>query len=1340
MRRLIKIALAVGGLVVGMLLLCLVLVVGGANTGMGRRWIEHAASHLSDGKVVIADLSGRFPDRLRVARIAVGDASGSWLTIDQAQLDWSPVRLIGGELKVETLTAAHVAVARLPENSTSEPGGAASTNQNLPVAISVDAFNVERLDLAAPVAGVAATLRIAGNLQLASLTQGHIALDGERLDSPGSYKLNGAVAAKDIAAQIAIAEPAHGLVSGFAGLPDLGAINVSASLGGARDAAAAEFRVSAGLLKANGHGHIDLTGQALDIDVAATAPQMAPRPGLGWQSAKLDAHVHGPIAGPSATGHVDIEQLTASGGSVDQLVADIEGTNGAVGLTASATSLYIPGPSPDLFAAAPIQLHAQVNTMRRSMNFTLSHPLLSASGDIDAAEKPAGSITVTVPSLASFAAMAGTELQGHATVTAKFARQDDATVVDADGTVGITGGLPVVVGLVGDNATVALSGSLHGRDLTLGNLAIGGKALSISAKGAETAGIVDLDWHAGLSDLSIIAANIAGTLAAEGHVGGPQQDLTATAQLKGDLATARLPKESFAASLSAQGLPGSPSGKIEAEGRFAGSPLQLAAAMNRQSDGRLALSLERLQWKSASGTGKLSLAPGATVPLGQLRLRVAQLSDLTPLTGLAISGSIDIALDTIEQQGKPQVRLRATAQRLAYETGGVDQLTLDAQVNDPTTRPVLAATIATDGIRQGAISGSARVAANGPLDALGLRLSSDLRTPQGPAALSATATASLAQHNLQLSALNASYSGETLRLLAPMRVDFANGVAIDNLRLGIGGATIAVAGRITPTLGLKLAVNNVTPALAKPFVPDLNAAGTLALNGDLHGALAAPEGMLRLTGHGLKATTGSIGSFPAADIDATATLARDAAQLEAHVTAGTSVRITLTGTAPLQPSRPFALRLNGNADLAMLDPLLTANGRAARGQTTIELALGGTLSAPQATGTVRLANGSVQDYVQGTHITDLNGVIQAEGNSLRIAQLTGKAGSGTLSVAGTIGAFQPNLPVSLTVTAHNAELLASDLLNATTDVDLNLKGELTGNLVASGEIRVAKANINIPDSLPQSVAVLNVRKIGEKPAPPSKPGPSVGLALSVDAPEQIFVRGRGLDAEMGGKLKIGGTTAAPTIDGGFDLRHGIFSLAGQTLNFTSGKVGFGGTGLAGKLDPSLDFVAQSATSSLTATLTVTGYADAPKLKLSSSPDLPQDQILGQLLFGQSTQQLSPFQLAAIAQAAASFGGVGGGGDPLAAVRGGLGLDRLSVNAASGSNAGATVEAGKYVANGVYVGAKQGTSGGSQAQVQIDLTKHFKVQTTLGTGGTPATGITPENDPGSSLGVTYGFDY
>jgi translocation and assembly module TamB len=307
---------------------------------------------------------------------------------------------------------------------------------------------------------------------------------------------------------------------------------------------------------------------------------------------------------------------------------------------------------------------------------------------------------------------------------------------------------------------------------------------------------------------------------------------------------------------------------------------------------------------------------------------------------------------------------------------------------------------------------------------------------------------------------------------------------------------------------------------------------------------------------------------------------------------------------------------------------------------------------------------------------------------------------------------------------------------------VKINGQATGELDLSGHIDVARADINIPESLPQKVAVLEVRRPGQAPPQPTAPMLVLGLDLTVTAPQQIFVRGHGVDAELGGSLQVKGTSAAPQISGGFDLRRGTFSLAGQTLNFTRGRVTFDGTSPGGTLDPALSLVAESSTSSLTATLMVTGYADAPKIRLSSTPELPQDEILAQLLFGQSVKQLSPLQVAQIAQTLASLSGVGGGTDPLAMVRKGLGLDRLSVGAGSGSTTGATVEAGKYLANGIYLGAKQGTAGGTQGQVQIDLTKNLKLQTTLGTGGgsVPATGATPDNDPGSSIGLSYQFEY
>jgi translocation and assembly module TamB len=134
-------------------------------------------------------------------------------------------------------------------------------------------------------------------------------------------------------------------------------------------------------------------------------------------------------------------------------------------------------------------------------------------------------------------------------------------------------------------------------------------------------------------------------------------------------------------------------------------------------------------------------------------------------------------------------------------------------------------------------------------------------------------------------------------------------------------------------------------------------------------------------------------------------------------------------------------------------------------------------------------------------------------------------------------------------------------------------------------------------------------------------------------------------------------------------------------------------------------------------------------------------VLAHLLFGVSMKDLSPFQIAEIGAALAELSGVIGGEGPLGSIRKHLGLDRLSVGG-GGTSGGASVEAGRYVAKGVYVGTKQsaGGAGGSQVQVQIDLTRHLKLNSALGSGGGTAQGATPDNDPGSSIGLSYQFEY
>ena len=366
--------------------------------------------------------------------------------------------------------------------------------------------------------------------------------------------------------------------------------------------------------------------------------------------------------------------------------------------------------------------------------------------------------------------------------------------------------------------------------------------------------------------------------------------------------------------------------------------------------------------------------------------------------------------------------------------------------------------------------------------------------------------------------------------------------------------------------------------------------------------------------------------------------------------------------------------------------------------------------------------------------------------ALKIDSFTARAETGTVSMTGTVGALQAGIPVDLRLTAVNAQPVTSTLITANINSNLHLVGLARERLDLDGKISVNRATIGIPNSLPPNVAVLDVRRRGQKP--PAEPERSlvIGLNIAVHAPREVLVKGRGLDAELGGDLQITGTTDAPVVEGALNLLRGSFSIAGNTLTFNSGRVSFDGADPKNKLDPSLDFTAQTVLSDTTATLTVTGLATAPKFDFSSSPYLPQDQILSSLLFGVQPSQLSAVQVAQIGAALAILSGVGGDGsyNPIVYLQKTLGLDRLNIAAdqtAQGtSSSGYSIAAGRYVAKRIYVEAKQSTTGASQVQVDVELTKHLTLQTRLGDGTAITQGTTPENDPGSSIGLKYQIEY
>ncbi|MBV9252154.1 MAG: translocation/assembly module TamB domain-containing protein, partial [Acetobacteraceae bacterium] len=709
--------------------------------------------------------------------------------------------------------------------------------------------------------------------------------------------------------------------------------------------------------------------------------------------------------------------------------------------------------------------------------------------------------------------------------------------------------------------------------------------------------------------------------------------------------------------------------------------------------------------------------------------------DLSPLLGKPLTGSIDAKLDATSSRARIEVAIQHVS---VPGLASLSHATLNATVSDPVSHPVIDGALAADGLSASGIErASLRLTAKGPQDALTVDLSMTAPELGGSAArMIAVATIDAPAKSLLLSKLDASWRDQTLRLLAPSRLAFAQGASIDNLRLGLRQAVLEVNGRADQVLDFTASLRNLPADIATVVSPSFAADGTISADVRLTGTAARPEGNLRLNASGLRLRSGPGESLPSASIIATAALNGTSARLDSRVTAGAS-HLNVTGSAPLQMSGALDLRAAGMMDLTMLDPILSVQGRRARGRLTLDATVAGSLSAPRIGGTARLANGEVQDLVLGAHITAINATMQAEGDRIRLVQLTGQAGPGSIGGSGTIDIAAP-MPVDLVLTAQDARPLASDQMRATIDMRLGVKGELEGNLSVEGTIHVRRADIQIPEKMPSSVAVLPVRRAGAPPPKPAaaRPAPDIALNLTLDAPQAVFVRGRGLDAELGGLIHIRGTAANPQPDGGLQLRRGVFSVAGQTLTFTEGEITFTGAGIT---DPSLHFVANSRSSTMIATLTVSGSAKDPKITLSSVPEMPQDEILAQLLFKQSVSSLSAFQVAEIAAALASFSGATSGiGDPLASLRNTLGLDRLSVG--SGRGGAPLLEAGRYLAPGVYVGAKQSATGnGTQASVQIDIAKGLKLETSAGSGSTNALGSSTSGQT-ASVGLTYQFQY
>ena len=400
---------------------------------------------------------------------------------------------------------------------------------------------------------------------------------------------------------------------------------------------------------------------------------------------------------------------------------------------------------------------------------------------------------LSLPNLTPLAAAGGTDLDGSAGLDITAETKDGTTSATATGRVAITGGIAPVPALIGPDGSIDAAASLHGENIKLSHLTLNGKALNVSARGGMEDQTLDLDWTVALTDLAAIQPRVSGTLDAKGHAGGKLNDLAVQADLGADLAAKGYPSGHITAKVDATGLPATPHATINAGGTLLDAPLTLDLTAE-DANGVVKVDIGQAAWKSLQAGGAISLTPPAVIPAGNLHVDVSRLADFEPLLGRKLAGKANATLDSDDKAAKLSLTVRDAAMP---GTAAISKAELNASVTDPAGNPSIEGTFTADGISAGdAKSVSARVTTKGPIDAVSLSVTADAPSvADGAAKLIAAGTLNATDKTLALTHMEASWKQQALKLLAPARLNFVDGVAMDRLRLGFRQAELTVSGK-----------------------------------------------------------------------------------------------------------------------------------------------------------------------------------------------------------------------------------------------------------------------------------------------------------------------------------------------------------------------------------------------------------------------------------------------------------------------------------------------------------------------------------------------------------------
>jgi len=192
--------------------------------------------------------------------------------------------------------------------------------------------------------------------------------------------------------------------------------------------------------------------------------------------------------------------------------------------------------------------------------------------------------------------------------------------------------------------------------------------------------------------------------------------------------------------------------------------------------------------------------------------------------------------------------------------------------------------------------------------------------------------------------------------------------------------------------------------------------------------------------------------------------------------------------------------------------------------------------------------------------------------------------------------------------------------------------------------------------------------------------------------------------------------------------RGQISLVGKVFKVKQGSIVLPDRKGA---EPEISLTATHRARTFTAEAKAEGPISKPVITLSSSPEMPQDEIVSQILFSKNATRLSGAEAAQLAIALAQLSGAdGGAGNVMDFARETLGIDVLRIETtATPKGEQSSVGAGKYVTDEVYVGVNQGaTPESGSVGVEVEVTPNIILESDVYQSGA------------SNFGFKFKLDY